>query len=85
MTVRQVAVIWHVQITSLHDSVLCQTVAWIQFVRFQVLMATSMKTAVFWVVAPCSLVDIDQSFRGAYCLHHEGDHQGHDDGGSKHL
>jgi hypothetical protein len=28
-------------------------------VRFQVLTATSMKTAVFWDVAPCSLVDID--------------------------
>jgi hypothetical protein len=24
--------------------------------------------AVFWDVAPCSLVDIDRSFRGAYCL-----------------
>jgi hypothetical protein len=28
---------------------------------------------VFWDVAPCSLVEIDRSFRGAYCLHHQGD------------
>jgi hypothetical protein len=25
----------------------------------------------FWDVAPCSLVDIDERFRGAYCLHHQ--------------
>jgi hypothetical protein len=38
-------------------------------IRFEVLAAVSMKMAVFWVVAPCSLVEI-------YCP---------DDGGSKHL
>jgi hypothetical protein len=27
--------------------------------------------AVFWVVAPCSLVD--RRFRGPCCLHHQGD------------
>jgi hypothetical protein len=27
-------------------------------VRFEVLMAASMKMAVFWVVAPCSLVEV---------------------------
>jgi hypothetical protein len=32
-----------------------------------------MKMAVFWYVAPCSLVDTDRCFRGAYCLHHQGD------------
>jgi hypothetical protein len=31
-----------------------------------------MKMAVFWDVAPCSLVDVDWCFRGAYCLHHQG-------------
>jgi hypothetical protein len=30
-----------------------------------------MKMAVFWDVAPCSLVDIDRRFRCAYCLHHQ--------------
>jgi hypothetical protein len=45
----------------------------IKLVRFQALMATNMRTAVFWDVAPCSLVDTDQRFRGAYCLHHQGD------------
>jgi hypothetical protein len=42
------------------------------FVRFQVLTAASMKMAVFWVVAPCSLVDVYQRFRGPCCLHHQG-------------
>jgi hypothetical protein len=29
-----------------------------------------MKMAVFWDVAPCSLVDNDRRFRGAYCQYH---------------
>jgi hypothetical protein len=29
--------------------------------------------AVFWVVVPCSLVEIYQRFRGPCCLHHQGD------------
>jgi hypothetical protein len=33
----------------------------------------SMKMIVFWDVVPCSLVDIDRRFRGAYCLHHHPD------------
>jgi hypothetical protein len=41
-------------------------------VRFEVLKATSMKTAIFWDLAR-SPVDTDQRFRGTYCLHHEGD------------
>jgi hypothetical protein len=28
---------------------------------------------VFWDVAPCSLVEVYQRFRGAYCLLHQGD------------
>jgi hypothetical protein len=32
-----------------------------------------MKIRAFWYVAPCSLVGVDQRFRGAYCLHHQGD------------
>jgi hypothetical protein len=43
--------------------------------RFQVLMVVSMKFRVFWAVAPCSHVETDRSFRGAYCLHHQGDKQ----------
>jgi hypothetical protein len=41
----------------------------------------SLKMPAFWVVAPCSLVDVYQPFRGTYCLHNQGD----DDGGSKYL
>jgi hypothetical protein len=36
--------------------------------------------AVSWAVAPCSLVGVYRSFRGACCLYH----QGPDNGGSKH-
>jgi hypothetical protein len=32
----------------------------------------SMKMAVFWVIAPCSLVQVYRRFRGACCLHHQG-------------
>jgi hypothetical protein len=41
------------------------------------------KIAVFWVVAPCSLVEVYQRFRGPCCLQHQGDRP--DDGGSKDL
>jgi hypothetical protein len=29
------------------------------------------RVTVFWVVAPCSLIEADQCLRGAYCLHHQ--------------
>jgi hypothetical protein len=38
-----------------------------------------MKMAVFWVVAPCSLVKVYRRFGGACCLYHHRP----DDGGSK--
>jgi hypothetical protein len=31
------------------------------------------KMVKLWVAAPCSLVEVYQSFRGSYCLHHQGD------------
>jgi hypothetical protein len=37
-------------------------------VGFQVLTAASMKIAVFWVEALCSLVEIYQRFKGRYLL-----------------
>jgi hypothetical protein len=46
----------------------------------QLVACLPMKMAVFWVVAPCSLVELYQRFRGPCCLHHQGD-----DGGSKDL
>jgi hypothetical protein len=42
------------------DKILC--------LRFQALMAASMKFRVFWDVMPCSHTEVDQCFRGAYCL-----------------
>jgi hypothetical protein len=35
-----------------------------KLVRFKVLTAASMKTVVFWVVVPCSLVEFYRCFRG---------------------
>jgi hypothetical protein len=32
-----------------------------------------MKFRVFWDIAPCNHVEVDGRFRGAYCLHHQGD------------
>jgi hypothetical protein len=52
-------------------------------VGFEVLTAVNMKSAVFWVVAPCSLVEVYQRFRGPCCLHHQGDEYKDDVGGSK--
>jgi hypothetical protein len=45
----------------------------ILIVMFQVITAASMMIAVFWVVAPCSLVEVYRRFRGILCLHHQGD------------
>jgi hypothetical protein len=45
----------------------------LNLVAFDVLIAVSMKMAVFWVAAPCSVVEIYCCFRGACCLHHQGD------------
>jgi hypothetical protein len=41
-------------------------------VGLEVLAAVSTKMAVIWVVAPCSLVEVYQRFRGPCCLHHQG-------------
>jgi hypothetical protein len=41
--------------------------------KFQLLTAASMKITVFWDVAPYSLVEVYRRFKGAYCLHHQGD------------
>jgi hypothetical protein len=43
-------------------------------VGLEVLTAASMQMAVFWIVAPCSLVEVYQRFRGTCCLHHQGTH-----------
>jgi hypothetical protein len=37
----------------------------------------NVKMTAFWDILPCSLVEVDLRFRGAYCLP--------DDGGSMHL
>jgi hypothetical protein len=41
-------------------------------VRFQVPTVANMKMIIaFWDVSPCSLVEVDRRFIGAYCLHHQ--------------
>jgi hypothetical protein len=42
-------------------------------VRCHTLTATSVKMDVLWNVGSRNLVDNDRCFRGAYCLHHQGD------------
>jgi hypothetical protein len=32
-----------------------------------------MKIIAVWGIAPCSLIEVDRHFRGAYCLNHQGD------------
>jgi hypothetical protein len=45
------------------------------FINFSPEDGGSIKMAVFWIVAPCSLVEVYRRSRVACCLHH-------DDGGS---
>jgi hypothetical protein len=45
-----------------------------QTLKVEVITAVSMKMTVSWDVAPCSILEVDRRFRGAYCLHHQGDH-----------
>jgi hypothetical protein len=42
-------------------------------IRLEVLTAVTMKMAVFWVVAPCTLIWVYRRFEDLYCLHHRGD------------
>jgi hypothetical protein len=37
----------------------------------ETLVTALIKMTVFWDVTPCSLVETDQCFRGAYCLCHQ--------------
>jgi hypothetical protein len=48
--------------------------ATLEVVRFEVLTAVSMKMIAFWAVALSSPEVADRNFRGAYCLHHQGDY-----------
>jgi hypothetical protein len=50
-------------------------------VRYEVITASSIKMAIFWVVEPCSLVEVCRCFRGAWYLHLHRPV----DGGSKNL
>lgn len=34
----------------------------------------NMQMADFWIVASCSLVEVNRRFRGASCFHHQDDH-----------
>jgi hypothetical protein len=45
-------------------------------VGFEVFTTANMKMAVYRVVAPCSLVEVYQRFRGTCCFHHQGGNGG---------
>lgn len=38
----------------------------VKYVRFEVLMVVSMKIVVFWIIVPCSLVDVYRCFRNYF-------------------
>jgi hypothetical protein len=44
-----------------------------------------MKMAVFWVVTPCSLVEVCRLFRDACCLHHQGDRPWRNNSENSHI
>jgi hypothetical protein len=56
-------------VTNYFPQQLLSTHAWGKS-QFIVITAASMKFRIFWDVAPCSHVEVDWRFRGAYCLHH---------------
>jgi hypothetical protein len=59
---------WKMDLIKTHVRILNK----VTLVRFQVLTAASMMfRIVFWDVLPCKMI-VDQRFRGAYCLHHQG-------------
>jgi hypothetical protein len=58
---------------------------WINLMRFQVLTAASMKSIVLWDITSCSLVEVDLRFRGAYCLHFQGDDDRPDNGRNERI
>jgi hypothetical protein len=39
-------------------------------VRFIPFKYSDVKITPFWDTAPCSVIEVDRRFRGAYCLHH---------------
>jgi hypothetical protein len=55
------------------DTIVVLPVTNIFSVRFQVLTAASMQFRDFCDVLPCSQIDVDRRFRGAWCLHHQDD------------
>jgi hypothetical protein len=57
---------------NLSDKDACGDFSTQRFVGLELLTAANMKMAVFWVVAPCSLVVYRRS-GGSCCLRHQGD------------
>jgi hypothetical protein len=49
---------------------------------FQVLTPATMKMTAFWVIQPCSLVEVNRRFSNTYCPHQD---DRPDDGGSAQL
>jgi hypothetical protein len=60
--------IWYVFLIHRVSGTEIKNSLWTSLVRFRVLTAASMKMAVFWVVALCSLVEVYKRFRFQKCL-----------------
>jgi len=41
----------------------------LHYVRFEVLIAVTVKVSIFWDVTPCNLACMYKNFRGTCCLH----------------
>jgi hypothetical protein len=73
--ISQIVVFWVFASFTLHGVTTEKTTIWTQTaVKISNLRRVEMKMVVFWDVVPRSLVSIDRNCRGAYCLHHQGDH-----------
>jgi hypothetical protein len=67
-----------------HFNMISKDNAAMNFFLFKKYRSIPVKFRVFRDVAPCSHVEVDHRLRGAYCLHHQGDHRP-GDRGSTHL
>jgi hypothetical protein len=58
------------------DTIIFETnryVVQVTLCEIQVLTVMNVIMRAFWDIVPCSLIKVDQHFRGAYRLHHQGD------------
>jgi hypothetical protein len=57
-------------ISFIAESFIILLILWSQPIHHQRILP--LKIITFWDIVPCSIVEVDQRFRYAYCLHHQG-------------